>query len=515
MAGATAVLATTAGAEQVLRRGNAVEPETLDPHLARGVSASNILRDLYEGLATESPAGEVVPGAAERWVASADGRTWTFTLRENLRWSDGAPLDAAQFAASLRRCLDPATGSPVSQVLAPLEGAREIIAGRAPVATLGVAAPDARTLVIRLRAPTPYLPALLTHPASYPVREKAVTVPGGQSPFFPGNGAYRLVEWLPQSRVVLARNPHYWDDAATAIDRVVYYPTENAASELKRYRAGELDVTDTIPVAQARWIREHLGAEYRAAPYLGVYYYGFNLTRPPFKDQPGLRRALALAVDRDALVGSIVATGEQAAYAWVPPGVAGYPPQRPEWADWPHAQRLVEARRLYAAAGYSAARPLELELRYNTGDNHKRVALAVAWMWRQALGVRTRLVNEEYKVHLQNRRHRQVTQVFRADWIGDFNDAATFAERMVSTSGLNDTGWASPHYDLRVQLAGEEADPDRRRALLRDAERILLDEQPVLPLYFYVSKKLVKPHVRGWQANIMDHHYTRHLSLEP
>jgi oligopeptide transport system substrate-binding protein len=503
------MLAQPAAAEQTLRRGNSVEPETLDPHKARGVSASNILRDLYEGLTTESPAGAIVPGAAERWELSADGRVYTFTLRAGARWSNGEPLLAPEFAAALRRCVDPATGSPVSQILAPIEQAEAIIAGRAPAASLGVEATDVRTLVIRLRAPTPYFPAVLAHPAAYPVHAPG---PRGEPV---GNGAYRLAEWLPHSHLTLERNAHYWNDAATAIDRVIYYPTENPASELKRYRAGELDLTDTIPVSQARWIREQLGAEYQAAPYLGLYYYGFNLTRPPFKDQPGLRRALALAVDREALTARILATGEPPAHNWVPAGVTGYTPQLPPWAAWPAEQQLAEARRLYAAAGYSADRPLELELRYNTGDNHKRVALAVAWMWKRALGVRTRLINEEYKVYLQNRRHRQVTQLFRADWIGDYDDASSFAERMLSASGLNDTGYDNPRYDALVVEARAETDPARRRALLEEAERRLLEDQPVLPLYFYVSKRLVKPYVAGWQPNIMDHHYSQHLSIVP
>jgi oligopeptide transport system substrate-binding protein len=502
------MLMGVAHAEQVLRRGNSVEPETLDPHRARGVSAANILRDLYEGLTTEAPDGAIVPGMAETWDVSADGRVYTFTLRAEARWSDGAPLVAADFARSLRRVLDPATGSPVSQILAPIEGAEDVIAGRAPAAGLGIEAPDPRTLIVRLAAPTPYFPAVLAHPAAFPVRADAANAQ------VVGNGAYRLAEWVPQSHLTLVRNAHYRNDVATAIDRVIYYPTEKPASELKRYRAGELDLTDTIPVSQARWVREHLGAELQVAPYLGLYYYGFNLTRPPFKDQPGLRRALALAVDRETLTTRITASGERAAYGWVPPGVTGYAPVLPEWAHWPHEQRLAEARRLYAEAGYSAQRPLELELRYNTGDNHKRVALAVTWMWRQALGVRTRLINEEFKVYLQNRRHRQVTQVFRADWIGDFNDPATFAERMLSTSGLNDTGWTHEAYDRLVTQARAEADAPRRQALLQEAERVLLDELPVLPLYGYVSKRLVKPYVAGWQANIMDHHYTRHLRMK-
>jgi len=483
----------------VLRRGNSVEPESLDPHRARGVSASNVLRDLYEGLTRESPAGAIEPGVAERWELGADGRLYTFHLRADARWSNGDPVTAPDFVESLRRLQAPATGSAVAQILTVIERAE---------------AADAATLRLRLRAATPHLPALLSHPAAFPVHaSNRAGAPFGPATLV-GNGAYRLAGWVAHAQLTLERNPHYWDRASVAMDRVIFYPTENPSSELKRYRAGELDWTDTIPVSQARWIRQYLPSELHVTPYLGIYFYGFNLTRPPFMDNPALRRALALAVDRETLAARILATGERPALGWVPPGVANYRPQRPDWADWPAAKRLEEARRLYAEAGYSAARPLEVELRYNTGDNHKRVALAVAWMWQQALGVRTRLVNEEYKVFLQNRRSRQVTQLFRADWIGDYDDAASFAERLLSDSGLNDSGYASPRYDALVAQARSEPDPARRRTLLESAERVLLEDLPVLPLYFYVSKHLVKPHVTGWQPNIMDHHYSRYFRIQ-
>jgi oligopeptide transport system substrate-binding protein len=377
----------------------------------------------------------------------------------------------------------------------------------------GAEAADAHTLHVRLRAPAAHLPALLSHPAAFPVhatnRAGAAFAPGTLA----GNGAWRLAEWVAHARIVLERNAHYHGRAGVAVDRVVFHPIESPGSELKRYRAGELDWTDTIPASQARWIRQELGAELHVAPYLGTYFYGFNLTRPPFAGNPALRRALALAVDRETLASSILATGERPAYSWVPPGISGYTPQAPEWAGWPPEQRLAEARRLYAEAGYSTARPLEVELRYNTGDNHKRVALAVSWMWRQALGVRTKLVNEEYKVFLQNRRSRLHTQLFRADWIGDYDDAATFAERMHSGSGLNDTGYASARYDALVDQAAAEPDVARRRTLLEQAEQVLIEDLPVLPLYFYVSKHLVKPYVSGWQPNIMDHHYSRYFRI--
>lgn len=491
-----------------LRRGNGADPETLDPQRARSVSAGNVLRDLYEGLVTEGPDGALIPGAAVRWTLSPDGRSWTFILREDLRWSDGSPLVAADFAAGLRRALDPRQPSPNAQLLSPLLNAAAVLSGAQPPESLGVETPDSRTVVLRLERPAPYLPEILAQPVAFPRHPAA-------APGTVGNGAYMLVHWRPQAELRLARNPRYREAAAVAIDEVVFVPSEDPAAELKRYRANELDWTDTVPMGQLRWVKRHLGGELLTAPYFGTYFYGFNLTRPPFRDQPGLRRALALTLDREAITSALLGAGERAALSWVPPGVGNYTPQVPDWAAWPAERRLEEARRLYAEAGHSPQNPLRFELRYNSGDNHRRLALAAAWMWREALGAEVTLVNEEYKVFLQNRRQRQVTQLFRGDWIGDFRDAASFAERMLSGTGLDDTGWSSPRYDARVREAAATADPSRRRALLEEAERILLEELPILPVYTYASKHLVKPWVSGAQANIMDHHYSRFLRVDP
>lgn len=508
--------ANAAHAEQVLRKGNAAEPETLDPHRAQGVNAANILRDLYEGLTAETPDGEVIPGAAERWTVSRDGKTYTFTLRANARWSNGDPVTAEDFVAGLRRSADPKTGSGYSQMLAPIENADAVIAGRMAPDQLGVRAVGARTLVIRLNAATPYLPGLLTHAITYPVHRPSLSEHGerfARPGALVSNGAYRLSEWVVQSHVSLTRNPHYWDNARTTIDRVVYVPTENQSSELKRYRAGELDWTDSLPINQLRWLRENMADEMSLTPYLGVYYYGFNLTQSPFQNNPALRKALALALDRETLTRAISGAGETPAYGWVPPGVANYEAVRPPWADWTREQRLQTARQLYADAGYSAARPLEFELRYNTSENHKKIAIAAAYLWKQALGVKVRLVNEEWKVYLQNRRHGKVTQMFCASWIGDYNDPYSFFELLHSKNGRNDTGYANPAYDALLERAAAEGDLVQRTALLQNAERLLLDDGPVLPVYFYVNKRVVSPRVSGWKPNIMDHHYTKYFRM--
>ena len=502
-------------AMQVLHRGNSTEPQTLDPHRAEGVPSSNILRDLFEGLVAEAPDGELIPGAAESWDISADGLTYTFTIRPNGRWSNGDPVTAADFEYGLRRSANPETLSRYSSVLAPIRNARAVIAGELPPQELGVVAEDERTFVVYLEAPTPYLLGLLTHSTCYAVHRGTVEAHGGnwsRVETHVGNGAYRLKEWVVQSHIHLERNPDYWDDANTTIEEVRYYAIENQDAELKRYRADELDITSTIPQKQLKWIRQNLSEEFRVTPYLGTYYFGFNTTRGPFADQPGLRRALSLAVNREIIAEVVSGAGEPVAYGWVPP-VRGYVQQAPEEAGWTQKRREAEAKRLYAEAGYSRENPLKVEVLYNTSDNHKRIAIALRFMWKQVLGVEATLANQEWKVFLETRKRKQETEIYRAGWIGDYEDAYTFAQLLESTNEQNDSGYDNPRYDALLAAASAEPDIVRRAERLQHAERVMLADQPILPLYFYVAKRMVKPWVRGYEGNIMDHIYTRHLSI--
>lgn len=496
----------------VLKIGNGTEPESLDPQKATGVSAGNVLRDLYEGLTAVSPSGEIVPAAAESWIWQDDGRELQLRLREGLRWSNGDPLTAADYAAGLRRLLDPATASGYATLFEPIEHGSEVIAGRLSTSALGLEVDDARTLRIRLDRPMPSLPALLAHPAASPIHPAdlhANPKPDARI----GNGAYRLAEWALQSRITLVRNRQYWNDRRTAIDEVRYLPTEDLNSELKRYRAGELDVTTSVPSTQAGWIRRTLGRELHVATYLGSYFYGLNLTRPPFAGNKPLRRALSLAIDRQVIATKVLHDLAAPAWSYIPPGIRDYTPQSPDWALWPRAQREAEARRLYAAAGYSAAKPVQIEIRYNTSDDHKRIAVVIAAMWKQVLGAEVKLVNEEWKVFLQHRRERRDTQAFRNTWIADSDDALGFAEILDSRHPRNDSGYADAGYDALLREAGQASDPALRRAKLEAAERKMLDDAPILPIYFYASKHLVKPRVEGWQDNILDWHYSKDLRL--
>ena len=502
----------------ILRRGNGPEPDTLDPQLARTDAAFNILRDLFEGLTAIGPDGAAVPAAAESWTVSPDGLEYRFTLREGLRWSNGDPLKAADYVTGMRRLVDPKTASPYAQFIDPVGNAAAITRGEKQPEELGVAAPDDRTVVIRLATPAPYLLGLLAQPGTFPVHSPSLARNGAEYAR-PGkllsNGAFVLEDWVIGSHVVARRNASYWNDAATKIERVHYVHIADAGAELRQYRAGQLDFTYVVPQPQFKWIKENLGPELHLAPQLSVYYYGFNLTRPPFKDNPALRRALSLAIDRDKLVTAVTGVGEAPAYGWVPRGVWNYTPQQFDYADKPYAERVAEARKLYGLAGYSAERPLRIELRYNSGDVHNRLAVAVASMWKDALGVETTLYAEEFRALLQSIQARKDTQVFRSSWVGDFNDAYSFAQLLQTGFGINLTGYSNPLYDTLLADARLQADPAKRRALLEAAERLMLADHPVLPLYFYVNKHLVKPWVRGWSDNVMNVIYSKDLRLDP
>ena len=502
--------------EQILHKGNGAEPQTLDPHRAEGVPSSHILRDLYEGLTSSAPNGDLIPGAATHWDISDDGTVYTFHLRPKARWSNGDPVTAEDFVYGLRRSVDPATLSKYSQILSSIRNAEAIIAGDKPPESLGVQALGPHTLQITLKAPTPYLLGLLNHSSAYPAHRASVEEHGERFSR-PGNlvsnGAYMLHAQVLQSHVHLKKNPHYWEADDVVIEEVYYHATEDQSSELKRYRAGELHWTNEVPLSQVRWIRENMDEEFRVATYLGTYFYVFNLTQPPFKGNLPLRRALTMAIDREIIVNKVTRLGEQPAYSWVPPGVYNYEAQVPEWASWPWEQRLAEARRLYKEAGYGPDNPLRIELRYNTSENHKKIAVAVAAMLKQNLGVRVNLINEEWKVFLQTRKQKRITQLFRAGWIGDYNDAYTFSELLHSKHGINDSAYNNPAYDALLEQAAVEGDFERRRELLQEAEELMLQDQPIMPIYFYVSKKMVSPRVDGFQTNIMDHHYTKNFRL--
>jgi oligopeptide transport system substrate-binding protein len=326
------------------------------------------------------------------------------------------------------------------------------------------------------------------------------------------NGAFALQEWVQGSHILVTRNHYYWNDAATHLDAVKYLLISDENAELTRYRAGELQITNVVPRGQFDYIKANLATQLHIAPQLDTYFYGFNLDRAPFKNNPGLRRALSLVIDRDKLVEKVLRVGELAAFGWIPPGVNNYTSQVFDYRNTPMSDRIAEARRLYAQAGYSARKPLQFELRYNAGEVHNKVAVAVASMWKEALGAEVRLTAVEFKSLLQDIDKGDV-EVFRSSWLGDYNDAFTFAQYLKGGFGINLPRYRSTEYDSLLNQAVVEPDTRKRRELLQKAERVMLSDTPLMPIYFYVNKHLVKPEVEGWYDNVMNVVYSRDLSL--
>jgi oligopeptide transport system substrate-binding protein len=498
--------------ETVLNRGIGAEPESLDTHKSRTNQAGDVQRDLGEGLTGYAANGELQLAAAERMELSEDGLQYTFWLRPEGRWSNGDPVTAQDFVFGFRRLVDPQTAAfYAQQSLGDVVNATEIIAGERPVDDLGVAAIDDLQLQITLRQPVPYFLALLSHPSTFPMHRQSVDI-HGDAHARPGNlvsnGAYKLQAWEVGSYIEVVRNEHYRLNENTAIDRVRHHITPEDGVELNRYRAGELDITFSVPSEAFEQMRQQRPDELRVSPYLAVYYYGFNLTRPPFDDNPKLRQALSMAIDRETLTELVTGRGEAPAYGWVPPGTNNYEPRQFLYTNLPKDERHAKALELYREAGFSEAKPLEVDIRYNTAEGHRRVALAVQSMWREVLGVDATLINEEAQVLLENIRMQEVTQVFRLSWTGDYNDAYTFLSIMESDNPSNLTGYSNAEYDGLMDKAAAQTDPGVRQVYLEEAEKLLLSEHPVMPLYFYVNKN-----VRGWQDNVLNYHYSQHLSL--
>jgi oligopeptide transport system substrate-binding protein len=502
----------TAGPES-LRRGNGGDPGSLDPALAEDLHAYNVLGDLYEGLVVANADGGLAPGVALQWTQSPDGRRWQFTLRPEALWSNGERVTAAHFVAGLRHAVDPATGSPNAFLLEPIANAAAILRGDRPPETLGVHADGDGVLVIGLERPARWLPTVLSMPIALPRLPGVHDDPAAfRNPSrFVGNGPYRLESWRLGGEIRLLRNPRFRAAAEVAIPEVRWLSLADPVAELNLYRAGELDVTATVPPAQFAALARERPCELQSAPGLGLYYLAFDVTEPPLDDAK-LREALSLAIDRDRLV-SMLDRGEAAAYGLLPPALdsgegAGY-----GWRAMPAAERLRLAREALADSRYAGAPPA-IQLTYDAGDVHEQVALAVRAMWQEALGVEARLRQLEWKAFLDQRADRKAWQAMRFVWVGDYDDASTFTGLFTSGGENNLPGYANPRYDALVAAASALADGARRDALLQDAEGMLLGDYPIAPLYFMTSKHLVAPRVAGFSPNALDRHPSRWMRLE-
>jgi oligopeptide transport system substrate-binding protein len=519
---ALAVLATACGRghapSDVLRRGALSDPATLDPQRAAEVYSYEVLRDLFEGLTVETPEGNVAPGVARDWSVDATGRRYQFVLRPDARWSNGDPVVAADFVAGLRRAVDPKTASPGAELLELIDHAPAIVRGREPVESLAVRAEDPQHLEIVLRQPAPFFAGLLANAVADPVHGPTLTRYGAEFAR-PGrlvsNGAYRLLDQVAGAVVRLERNPAYWDAAHVAVRVVEYLPIADIQAQLLRYRSGGLEMTDSMPAAQLAWARERLPAELQIAPQLSTVYFAFNRTAGVLAPRRELAEALSLALDREALTEKVLRGGQVPAYSFVPPGMPGYTPQVYPWAGNSGAERLQRAQGLLRAAGYSPAHPLHLRILYNQNDTIRNLAVAAAAQWRTALGVEAEFVDLEFRAFLAARTDRSRWDVVVAGWNADYADPGNFLNVFRTGAPQNDPGLSDPEYDGLLDTASNEPDPAARLAELAVAERRLLASSAVAPVYFAVSRRLVKAYVSGALLNPMNHNYSKYLALGP
>lgn len=511
--------AAQAAEPMVLRRGNQSEPDTLDPLLATTTVENNIVGDLFLGLTTEDVNSHVIPGAAESWTTSADGLVWTFKLRENLKWSDGAPLKASDFVYAFRHLLDPKTAARYASIEYVIKNAEAVNTGKLPTDQVGVRAPDDRTVEITLEGPAPFLPGLMKHYTAFPIPEH-VHRKYGEAWARPGNmvsnGPYILTEWEPHDHVKLVKNPHFYDAKNVRIDEVYFYPVESEATALTMFRAGNIDGnfgTRGIPIAQLPWLKENMPGQAHTPPMLANSYIALNTRRPPFDDRR-VRRAVSLCIDRDILADKVVKDGRLPAYAFVPPGIANYHGEpRQQFADWPMERRRQEAKRLLAEAGYGPKRPLIFEYLYNVSVEQRRATVAEAALLKEC-GVVMRPIVNELKVHYARLQNDDFTAGW-AGWVGDYNDPQNFLYLFDSRSGVfNYGGYNNPDFDRLMDEAKVTLDLEARAQILAKAEQMILDDDAMIPLDFTTAKELVSPAIRGFADNVEAIHRTRWMWLE-
>jgi len=487
---------------QTLLVGNGAEPQDLDPQIVTVLTDQNIMMALFEGLTVlDEKTTQPVPAAAERWEMSADGLTWTFHLRPGLKWSNGEALTAADFLQSWHRALDPKLAAENGWYFYAVRQAEAYNAGKlADFGSVGFAAPDDRTLVIQLERPTPYLPALVSMPAWFPINPRVVakfdglerrgtawTRPGNHV----GNGPFVLTEWTPNSRIAAVKNPNYWDAAKTQLHEVDFLPIDNADGEERSFRSGQLHVTFFLPLDKIAAWRERNPEQLRLDPQAQTNFLRLNVTRPPLGDVR-VRRALSLAIDRETLARTVLQGSRQPAPAMTPPGTGGYTARAGVPVDFPAARQLL------TDAGFPGGRGLpEIELQCRNDEIGPKLAEALQAIWRRELGVRVALTPLEQKTWIQNQQQLNYS-ISLAAWTADFPDPVTFLGLFAADSGYNWTGWKNPAYDRLLDQAAHTLDAGRRYEIFQDAEKLLLEESPVAPIHLGAQTYLINPAVKGW-----------------
>lgn len=507
---------TVLAEKQELVRNNGSEPSSLDPHKVESDVEFNIISDLFDGLVSVSPSGEIQPRLAEKWENKGN-TVWTFHLRPGATWSDGTAITAQDVVWSWQRLVSPLTASPYASYPGNMHivNGAEIAQGKKTPDTLGVRALDDSTLEVTLTQPNAAFLAMLAHPSLVPLDKVLISRYGDKwtkPEHMVTSGPYELSQWVVNERIVAERNPRYWDNAHTVINKVTYLPISSEAADINRYKAGEIDIVYTVPINQFAQLKKTLGEQLDVSPQLATYYYEFNTTRPPFNDSR-VRRALNMALDKDIIAEKVMGQGQRPAWLVSQPDIGGVKLQNPEYASWPREKRIAEAKKLLSEAGYSEDHPLVFNLLYNTSESHQRIAIAASSMWKKNLGVEAKLQNQEWKTML-DAMHTHNFDAVRYAWIADYGDAATFLNTFRTGDSENTSQYSNPAYDEALRNAAKASDTAARGKFYQQAEDFLGQDVPAIPVYHYVRTHLVKPWVGGFTPDKLGYYYTKDMYIK-
>jgi len=501
----------------ILKIGNGSEPSSLDPHVATGVPEHNILLALFEGLITPDPKTlKPTPGMAQSWTVSKNLSVYTFKIRDDAKWSNEDPVTAFDFEYSWKRILTPALASEYSYMLYPIKNAEAYHKGKiTSFDMVGAKALDAKTFKVILKGPTPYFLKMLAHYSTWPVHKPTIEKYGQfddrANPWtrvgrMVNNGPFVLKEWSINKVLSVIPNPKYWNKNSVKLLGINFYPIDQGQTEERLFRSGKLHITSTVPNHKIKTYQDKKPDLIKIDPYLGNYFYRFNVNKKPFNDVR-VRRALTLSIDRKSIIDNILKGGQLPALSIVPPNLSGY--QSPK----SFTENVMEAKKLLSEAGYPDGKNFPVtEILYNTNDSHKAVAVAIQQMWKKNLGINITLNNQEWKVYLDTT-SRLDYQLSRGGWIGDYPDPNTFLDMWTSNSGINNTGWGNKKYDSLIAKAAVSSSASSRLKILQQAEAILIEELPILPIYFYTRIYLKAPTLKGWEPNILDNHPYQNVSL--
>lgn len=500
--------------KQELIRNNGSEPASLDPHKVESDVEFNIISDMFDGLVAVKPDGTIEPRLAASWENKGN---WIFHLREGITWSDGTPITAQDVVWSWQRLVDPKTASPYASYLGNMNivNAGDIAEGKKAPDTLGVKALDDKTLEITLTQPTAAFLPMLAHPSLVALDKTLVTrfaEKWTKPEHFVSSGPYTLSQWIVNERIVGKRNPRYWDDAHTVINQVTYLPISSEAADVNRYRAGEIDITSTVPINQFALLKKTMPEQLNVSPHLATYYYELNTTRPPFNDAR-VRRALNMALDKEIIAEKVLGQGQRPAWLVSQPEIGGITLKNPDYASWPREKRIAEAKKLLAEAGFGDDHPLSFNLLYNTSESHQRIAIAAASMWKKNLGVEAKLQNQEWKTMLDAKRTGNFDAV-RYAWIADYDDATTFLNNYRTGDSSNTSRYSNPAYDAALLNAAKAPDIAARGRYYQQAEDLLAQDVPSIPVYHYVRSHLVKPWVGGFTPDRLGYYFTKDMYIK-